>query len=152
VTGMDDQQRVIEFVAGNRFPFPGQTDWPTGYVTLINGERRNASIPLPSGARHWPDIVILDEKGVPCRLGEVDETVDAAAVERWKLCSQAADTNNETGVRNLFVYVPKGSGAEALAALDAHSISFAGLREYELDAAAVRITPYVTRGDRYDHQ
>ncbi|WP_102960828.1 hypothetical protein [Mangrovicella endophytica] len=149
---MDDQQQVIEFVAANRFPFPGQTDWPKGYSTLCNGQERRASIALPSGGEHWPDIVILDENGVPCRLGEVDDVVDTTAIERWKLCSNAADTINETGVRNLFVYVPMGKGAEALAALDAHAISFAGVREYEIEGPSVRVTPYVTRGDRYDHQ
>lgn len=104
---MDEEQRVIEFVAANRFPFPGQTDWPEGYRTVSNGNARNAAIDTPDGGRHWPDIVILDADGVPCRLGEVDAAVDAAAIARWQLCSQASDTINETGVRNLFVYVPR---------------------------------------------
>ena len=59
---------------------------------------------------------------------------------------------NETGVRNLFVYVPEGTADEALALLDAHAISFAGLREYAVENGRVRVRPVVTRGDRYDHQ
>ena len=148
---MDDQQRAIEYIAANRFPFPGQTDWPEGYRTVVNGLRQGASV-LASGAEVWPDIVILNEKGLACRLGEVDAVVDAAAVERWRRSSQMADTLNETGVRNLFVYVPQGMGADALRALDAEAISFAGLREYAVEDAAVRVTPFLTRGDRYDHQ
>lgn len=148
---MHDEQRVIDFVAAHRFPFPGQTDWPAGYRTLVNGRHRTVSIPGPDGP-HWPDIVILDEGGRPVRFGEVETILDAAAVARWALCSRAADRLNETGVRNLFVYVPEGAGAEALSLLDAHGISFAGLRDYRIDGEHVRIRPIVTRGDRYDHQ
>ena len=36
--------------------------------------------------------------------------------------------------------------------LDRHAISFAGLREYEIEDGTVRVRPMVTRGDRYDHQ
>ena len=148
---MDDDQRVIDFIAANRFPFPGQTDWPAGYKTVANGRQRVVSIPGPDGP-HWPDIVILDEAGVPVRLGEVETAIDEAALARWTLSSRTADTMNETGVRNLFVYVPAGRGAAALAMLDRHAISFAGLREYEIEDGTVRVRPMVTRGDRYDHQ
>lgn len=147
----NDQDRVIRFIAGNRFPFPGQTDWPEGYRTLTNGGARSHPVQGPDGP-HWPDIVILNEKGEPSRLGEVEDKIDAAAIARWKLCSAVADTMNETGVKNLFVYVRKGLAEEALAALDRHAISFAGLREYEVTNDDVKVTPYLTRGDRYDHQ
>jgi hypothetical protein len=146
-----DDQRVIDFIAKNRFPFPGQTDWPAGYRTIANGRHRIASIEGPDGP-HWPDIVILDEAGVPVRFGEVETAVDADAVTRWALSSRMADTMNETSVRNLFVYVPAGQAGDALEALDRHRISFAGLREYEISGSEVRIRPIVTRGDRYDHQ
>ena len=148
---MSDDQRVIEFIAANRFPFPGQTDWPEGYQTIANGEHRAVSIPGINGP-HWPDIVILDQDETPVRFGEVETTLDADAVARWATSSRAADTMNETGVQNLFVYVPAGSAPQALALLDQHGISFAGLREYEIDGDEVRVRPFVTRGDRYDHQ
>jgi len=147
----EDHERVVRYIAANRFPFPDQTDWPAGYTTLTNGNVCVRGIEGPEGT-HWPDIVILDEKGEPCRLGEVEETVDEAAVARWALCSTKADTLNETGVRNLFVYVPEGSGEKALAALDRNGISFAGLREYRVDGERVAVLPLVTRGDRYDHR
>lgn len=147
----NDQDRVIHFIAGNRFPFPGQTDWPEGYQTLTNGGTRRHPVQGPDGP-HWPDIVILNEKGEPCRLGEVEDTVDDEAIARWKLCSDVTDTMNETGVKNLFVYVRKGLAAQALEALDRNAISFAGLREYEIAGDDVKVTPYLTRGDRYDHQ
>ena len=148
---MSDDQRVIDFIAANRFPFPGQTDWPEGYRTVANGQHRAVSIPGPAGA-HWPDIVILDQHGMPVRFGEVETVLDAEAVSRWALSSRAADTMNETGVQNLFVYVPAGSAPQALALLDEHGISFAGLRDYEIEGDQVRVRPVVTRGDRYDHQ
>lgn len=147
----EDHDRAVRFIAKNRFPFPGQTDWPKGYRTLTNGESRNHAITGSDGP-HWPDIVILNEKGEACRLGEVDDKVDEAAIARWALCSETADTKNEAGVKNLFVYVRKGLAEEALAALDRHAISFAGLREYEVTGGAVKVTPFLTRGDRYDHQ
>ncbi|MCC5973200.1 MAG: hypothetical protein JJT81_04025 [Rubellimicrobium sp.] len=142
---------MTRFIAENRFPFPGQTDWPVGYLTLINADTRRHSIDGPNGP-HWPDIVILNEKGVPCRFGEVETELSDAAVARWKICADAADTMNETGVKNLFVYVPKGLAEEALELLDRNDISFAGLREYAIDDERVVITPFLTRGDRYDHQ
>ena len=146
-----EHDTVVRYIAANRFPFPDQTDWPQGYTTIANAGARKHGIPGPDGT-HWPDIVILNENGEPCRLGEVEESVDAAAIARWKLCSQTADTMNETGVRNLFVYVPKGIGPQALKALDDNAISFAGLREYEADEGTIRILPFLTRGDRYDHR
>ena len=147
----EDHDRIVRFIAANRFPFPGQTDWPMGYRTLTNGNNRSHSISGPDGP-HWPDIVILNERGEASRLGEVDDTIDEAAIARWTLSSATADTMNETGVKNLFVYVRKGLAEEALAALDRHAISFAGLREYEIAGETVKVTPFLTRGDRYDHQ
>lgn len=144
-----DHDRVVRFVAANRFPFPGQTDWPVGYITIANFGSH--VIDTPNGPIS-PDIVILDERGEPCRLGEVETVIDAAAVARWAACSAIADTLNETGVRNLFVYVPRGLAPDALRELDRHAISFAGLREWEVDGDTVRVTPFLTRGDRYDHQ
>lgn len=147
----EEHERVVHFVAANRFPFPGQSDWPKGYRTLTNGNERRHPIAGPDGP-HWPDIVILNEKGEPCRLGEVEDKVDDGAIARWKLCSSTADSMNETGVKNLFVYVRKGLAPEALSALDRNAISFAGLREYEVKGDDVKVTPCLTRGDRYDHQ
>jgi hypothetical protein len=146
-----EHDQAVRFIANNRFPFPDQTDWPVGYVTLTNESKRNRSIESPKGP-HWPDIVILNERGEACRLGEVEITVDDEAIGRWALCSAAADTMNETGVRNLFVYVPKGLGEAALTALESHAISFAGLREYVVERGEVTVMPLVTRGDRYDHR
>jgi hypothetical protein len=148
---MDEVQRVIDYIAANRFPFPGQTDWPPGYRTVVNGGHRVVSIPGPNGP-HWPDIVVLDQAGTPVRFGEVETVVGPDAVARWQISSWAADRLNETGVKNLFVYVPVGSAPAALELLDRHEISFAGLRDYEINGGEVRVRPIVTRGDLYDHQ
>lgn len=150
---MDDHTHdlVVRHVARTRFPFPGQTDWPPGYTTLTNvGERRRGIV--DGDGVHYPDIVILNERGEPCRIGEVETVVDAASVRRWRLGAEAADTINETGVRNLFVYVPAGQEAAAQALLDANGISFAGLRGYAVEGEHVAIDPFLTRGDTYDHQ
>ena len=45
-----------------------------------------------------------------------------------------------------------GDSTPAITGSDLLGISFAGLREWEVDGETVRVTPFLTRGDRYDHQ
>ena len=50
--------------------------------------------------------------------------------------------------------MPAGLEESAKALLDAHDVSYAGVRGFTLDASSglVKIVPYVTPGDEYDHQ
>lgn len=143
---------VVLHIAKTRFPFHDQKDWPADYVTLTNVERPTRSIPF-EGAEHFPDIVIVNTKGEVREIGEVEETLDEAKIAVWKTCSAAADDLTETGNRHFFLYVPAGLEDKAVALLDRHAISFAGVRGYASDpSGAIRITPHVTRGDSKDHR
>lgn len=143
---------VVLHIAKTRFPFPDQKDWPADYVTLTNVERPVHSIPF-EGAEHFPDIVIVNTKGEVREIGEVEEALDDGKVAIWQACSFAADNLTETGSRHFFLYVPAGLEDKAVALLDRHAISFAGVRGYTCDSSgAVRITPHVTRGDSKDHR
>jgi hypothetical protein len=148
----EQHDAVVLHIARTRFPFPDQKDWPADYVTLTNVERRTRSIPFEA-TEHFPDIVIVNSKGEVREIGEVVEMLDEAKAAIWKACSSAADNLTETGNRHFFLYVPEGREDEAVALLDRHAISFAGVRGYARDSSgAVRITPHVTRGDSKDHR
>jgi hypothetical protein len=148
----DVHDAVVIHVAATRFPFPGQTTWPADYRTLTNVDERRRAIPMADG-EHWPDIVIVDGSGQVREIGEVELSVDTAALPRLRACSGATDTDTPTGVRHFFLYVPAGSEVDAQALLEADGISYAGVRGFVREAdGAIRIVPFVTKGDPYDHQ
>ncbi|MCC5972969.1 MAG: hypothetical protein JJT81_02845 [Rubellimicrobium sp.] len=136
---------VVRTIAATRFPFPGQTTWPEGYVTHTNVPERRISIQTPVGT-HFPDIVITDRTGAIREIGE-------AAVPYLAAGSALADNDTSTRVRHFFVYVPAGQEAEAQRLLDENGISYAGVRGFTAtDKGEVGIVPFVTAGDEYDHQ
>lgn len=144
--------RVVNFIARTRFPFPGQTTWPDGYVTQTNSPKRQRSIPTPAG-EHYPDIVITDHTGRVRELGEVEMTVDEASVAYWKAGSDLADNDTPTRVKHFFLYVPRGRESQAQALLEAHGVSYAGVRGFVIgEDDTIAIAPFVTKGDPYDHQ
>ena len=148
----DPHDAVVAHVARTRFPFPGQTTWPADYVTLTNVPERHRGIPTSEG-EHYPDIVIVDGRGHPREIGEVEMTVDASRVARLRAGSEAADDHTPTGVRHFFLYVPAGLERAAQALLEANGISYAGVRGFSVRAdGAITVTPFVTKGDAYDHQ
>lgn len=148
----EQHDAVVTHIAKTRFPFHDQKDWPADYVTLTNVERPTRSIPY-EGAEHFPDIVIVNTKGEIREIGEVEAELDETKAPIWNTCSLAADNLTETGNRHFFLYVPAGLEEKAVALLDRHAISFAGVRGFTRDASgAVRITPHVTRGDSKDHR
>lgn len=143
---------VVNTIARTRFPFPGQTTWPADYVTLTNVPERRRSIRTPSG-EHYPDIVISDGTGRIRELGEVEMNVDSSSLHYLKAGSEIADDDTPTRVKHFFVYVPAGMEEKAQALLEDNGISYAGVRGFTIDAdGAVRIVPFVTKGDPYDHQ
>ncbi len=148
----DPHDSVVAHIARTRFPFPGQTTWPADYVTLTNVPQRRRGIPL-DGAEHFPDIVIVDAQGRTREIGEVEMTVDAAAVAHLRAASAATDDDTPTGVRHFFMYVPTGLEQAAQTLLETNGISYAGVRSFTVGGdGAIEIVPYVTKGDSYDHQ
>ncbi|MCB8877545.1 hypothetical protein [Acidisoma silvae] len=144
--------RVVRYIADNRFPFPGQTTWPADYVTLTNVPVRRQGIPC-EGSIHYPDILVVDATGQACEIGEVEYAVGPDLLPHLRACSDAADDLTPTKVRHFFLYVPLGLESAATALLDQAGISYAGVRSFHIDdTGAISITPHVTHGDSYDHQ
>jgi hypothetical protein len=151
VPSRDDHDRAVRFIAANRFPFPGQTDWLPDNVTLTNESRPVRGIETPGGA-HYPDIVILSGTGAIREVAEVETEVTDDRARIWRLGSLAADTKTRTGVRHFFVYVPAGLEDEALRLLERHGISYAGVRTWTVGAdGLIRVVPVRTPGDPKDH-
>lgn len=143
---------VVEYIARYRFPFPGQTTWPDGYVTTTNASERRKSIPTPAG-EHYPDIVITDRTGRVRELGEVEMNIGPEALPYLKAGSELTDNDTPTHVKHFFVYVPAGQEAVAQKLLEENGISYAGVRGFTVNAdGTVKVVPSVTKGDQYDHQ
>jgi hypothetical protein len=143
---------AVAHIARTRFPFAGQTTWPADYVTLTNVPVLRRAIATDAGP-HYPDIVIVDGEGRTREIGEVEMTVDPAAVPRLRAASEATDTDTPTRVRHFFLYVPAGLEGAAQELLETHGISYAGVRGFARAAdGAIRVEPFVTKGDPYDHQ
>jgi len=143
---------AVRQIAASRFPFPGQRDWPSDYVTLTNQSTRRRGVTGPYGTE-YPDIVIVDGKGEIREIGEVEVSVDASMVGRWSRASAACDHKTTSGVQHFFIYVPPGSEQEVIRLLDGHGISYAGVRTWSIaDDGEVVIDPIVTPGDPKDHR
>ncbi|MGA7670833.1 MAG: hypothetical protein WBW04_10465 [Nitrolancea sp.] len=143
---------AVRQIAANRFPFPGQADWPSDYVTLTNQSTHRRGVPAPLGTE-YPDIVIIDGTGEIREIGEIETSVDPLIVERWARASAACDHKTTSGVQHFFVYVPPGNEQEAIRLLDAHGVSYAGVRTWSrADDGSIEINPIVTPGDPKDHR
>jgi hypothetical protein len=149
---MSTHDSVVQHIARTRFPFPGQTTWPEGYVTITNAPEKTKPIETTLGT-HYPDIHIVDRTGRTREIGEVEMEVDETRLPLLKAASEATDNDTPTKVRHFFVYVPAGQEAAAQAMLEKAGISYAGVRGFTVDGAGtVSVVPFVTKGDPYDHQ
>lgn len=151
---MTDSQHdtIVNHIARTRFPFAGQTTWAADYVTLTNVPTRRRSIAAPKG-EHFPDILIVDGTGRVREIGEIEMTVDPAALAHLQAGSEQTDNDTPTGVKHFFLYVPAGMEKAAQRLLEDNQISFAGVRGFTVNPdGTVKIEPYVTKGDPYDHQ
>ena len=143
---------AVRQIAANRFPFPDQQDWPSDYITLTNQSVKRRGVPGPNGT-DYPDIVVINGRGELREIGEIELDVAEVYADRWAHASAACDDNTTSGVQHFFVYVPPGSEAEAIRLLEAHQISYAGVRTWALSSdRAVTIDPIVTNGDPKDHR
>ncbi|WGF87912.1 hypothetical protein [Marinivivus vitaminiproducens] len=144
--------RIARAVAATRFPFKGQVDWPADYVTIVNAGSPVRAIPVPSG-EHFPDIVIVNGEGDTREIGEIEMAASESSASYWRESSLAADNETDSGERHFFVYVPAGEEEAAKAILDAHGISYAGVRGWAVaEDGAIEIVPFVTTGEAKDHQ
>lgn len=142
---------VVRHVAATRFPFPGQIDWPAGYITITNEADKVRGIPFGDEIE-YPDIVIVDQTGAVREIGVVETLVAADLAPKWARFSAASDNNTATGVQHFFVYVPRGHEDAARRVLEESGISYAGLRTYTITAEGVEVVPVTTPGDPKDHR
>lgn len=146
-----EHERVVKYIAENRFPFPDQTDWPEGYRTLTNVPEKQFEIQHDQGMV-TPDIVIVDSQNSVRESAEVADVIDATIAERWSTISSLTPIIPEKDVRHFFVYVPESIADEALQILKSRGISYAGLRSYRIEGDEVAITPVDTPGHDKDHR
>ena len=144
------RNRVARIIAATRFPFVDQETWPKGQQTIVNDETRRYAISTEAGVL-YPSIVIANPDGSIREIGsvELDHDVSEESIPRWKALSDAAPPGRVYS--KLFIYVPGGLEAKAKELLEGNSIDYDGVRGYRIESQALRIIPYVTRNDEYDH-
>ena len=142
--------RVARIIAATRFPFVDQETWPKGQQTLVNDEVKRYAISTEAGVI-YPNIVIANPDGSIKELGVVEtkEKVSEDSLPRWRALSDAAPYGRE--YKKLFIYVPEGCEENAKRLLEANSINYDGIRGYRVEKQNLKIIPYVTRNDEYDH-
>jgi hypothetical protein len=146
----DIHDQVVRFVAANRFPFPGQKNWPADSVTLTNETEKRKGFQTPSGF-HYPDIIVVGQSGDIREVAEVEIEVGDHLGAKWAMSSAASNYRAKTGMKNFFVYVPQGQEAAARKLLGTKSISYSGLRAYTVDpASSIHIIPIIT-SDQKEH-
>lgn len=144
------KNRIARIIAATRFPFVDQETWPKGQATLVNDETKRYAVSTPTGVL-YPNIVITNPDGTIRELGTVEsrEDISGESVPRWKALSDAAPYGRE--YKKLFIYVPEGSEEKTKNLLEENKIDYDGIRAYRVEPQTLKIIPYVTRNDEYDH-
>jgi hypothetical protein len=142
--------RIARIIAATRFPFVDQETWPKGQQTLVNDETKRYAISTPLGVL-YPNIVITNPDGTIRELGTVEseEDITYASVARWRALSDVAPHGRE--FKKLFLYVPEGNEEKTKKLLEENQINYDGIRAYRVEPQTLKIIPYVTRNDEYDH-
>ena len=144
------RNRVARIIASTRFPFVDQETWPKGQLTIVNDEIKRYAVSTSSGVL-YPNIVITNPDGTIRELGTVEprEAVTADSVPRWRALSDVAPFGRE--FKKLFLYVPEGTEEKTKKLLEENKIDYDGIRAYRVEPQTLKIIPYVTRNDEYDH-
>lgn len=146
-----DHDRVVAYIAKNRFPFPDQTDWPSDYRTIVNVPEQK----FPMHYREnpvFPDIVVVDGKGQVRETGDVELEILPTRMPRWQMISLLTPKIGDSDVSHFFVYVPEEIAEQAHDSLQKYRISYAGLRSFRIEDGQVVITPVDTPGHEKDHR
>lgn len=142
--------RIARIIAATRFPFVDQDTWPKGQQTLVNDEIKRYAVSTDAGVL-YPNIVITNPDGTIRELGTVEskEDIETDSVARWRALSNAAPYGRE--YKKLFLYVPEGSEEKTKKLLEENKIDYDGIRAYRVEPQTLKIIPYITRNDEYDH-
>jgi hypothetical protein len=144
------RNRIARIIADTRFPFVDQETWPEGRKTIVNDETKRYAINTETGVL-YPKIVITDPDGSIREIGLVEsrEDISVDSVPRWRALSDVVPFGRE--YKKLFLYVPEGVEEDAKELLEEHLIDYDGIRGYKVENQSLKIIPYVTRNDEYDH-
>ncbi len=142
--------RITRIIAATRFPFVDQENWPRDRLTIVNDETRRYAINTSVGVL-YPNIVIAHPDGSIREIGTVEtsEAISKDSLPRWKALSDVAPYGRE--FKKLFFYVPAGSESKMRELLEVNGIDYDGIRAYSVARQSLKITPYITRNDEYDH-
>ena len=145
------RNRVARIIAATRFPFVDQENWPEDAKTIVNDETKRFGVKWGEGVE-YPSIVILKGDGSVREFGSVEsaESITDDSVARWRMLSDCAPRGHK--YKKLFLYVPQGCEEKTLKLLEQNDIDYDGIRGYSVLDGGLRITPFKTLNDEYDHQ
>ncbi len=145
------RNRVARIIAATRFPFVDQENWPMDAMTIVNDETRRFGVKWEGGVE-YPSVVVLNGDGCIREFGSVegDDSITEGSVPRWSMLSDCAPRGRR--YKKLFLYVPEGLEEKTLNLLETNGIEYDGIRGYSVSDGLLRITPYKTLNDEYDHQ
>jgi len=143
--------RIARIISVTRFPFVDQENWPEGARTIVNDETRRFGIKWDGGIE-YPSLVILNGDGSIREIGLVEpaEAIGEDSVARWRMLSASAPRGRK--YKKLFLYVPDGCEEKTLRLLEANEIDYDGIRTYSVADGSLKVTPFRTLNDEYDHQ
>ena len=145
------RNRVARIISVTRFPFVDQENWPDGAKTVVNDETKRYGIKWENGVE-YPNVVVFKADGSIREFGLVESVADISedSVAKWRMLSECAPRGRM--YKKLFLYVPEGYEEKTLKLLEDNDIDYDGIRAYRVADGNLRITPYKTRNDEYDHQ
>lgn len=145
------RNRIARIISATRFPFVDQENWPEDVKTIVNDETKKYGIKWKDGVE-YPNIVVLNGDSSIREFGLVEsvEAITEDSVERWRMLSECAPRGRK--YKKLFLYVPSGYEEKTLKILEDNEIDYDGIRAYNISNGNLRITPFKTRNDEYDHQ
>lgn len=145
------RNRVTRVIAVTRFPFVDQENWPQDATTVVNDETRRFGVKWMGGIE-YPSIVVLNGDGSIREIGSVEtaESITEGSVSRWRTLSECVPRGRR--YRKLFLYVPQGCEERTVKLLEENGVEYDGVRGYSVVDGGLRVTPYKTLNDEYDHQ
>lgn len=144
------KNRIARIIAATRFPFVDQENWSDGNTTMVNDETRRYGIKWEMGIL-YPSIVVANPDGSIREFGLVEgaEDISEGSLERWRALSDVAPYGREH--KKLFLYVPEGYEERTLSLLEGNGIDYDGIRAYRVETQSLKILPFKTQNDEYDH-
>ncbi len=144
------KNRIARIIAATRFPFVDQENWSDGNTTMVNDETRRYGIKWGK-VLLYPSIVVANPDGSIREFGLVEgaEDISEGSLERWRALSDVAPYGREH--KKMFLYVPEGYEERTLSLLEGNGIDYDGIRGYRVEKQSLKILPFKTQNDEYDH-